>query len=250
MNSRCTGRRGELPIGALPRVEELRGRKEIRWNGSSRSSLPAPYKPLGQHNPIMSHRFGADPYAMVYGDRVYVYSTNDIFARDGAGNIVDNHYGHIHTINRVSSVDLVNWTDHGWIDVGPLGTGKARWAGNSWAPAATYKEIDGKDRFFLYFANSGNGIGVLTSASPVGPWVDPIGRPLVSRSTPNANVVWLFDPAVVTDDEGKSYLYFGGGVPEGQGEMPGTARVVELGSDMVSLAGIPQVVEAPWFFEA
>ena len=212
--------------------------------------LARPYKPLGQHNPIMSHRFGADPYAMVYGDRVYVYSTNDIFARDGAGNIVDNHYGHIHTINRVSSVDLVNWTDHGWIDVGPLGTGKARWAGNSWAPAATYKEIDGKDRFFLYFANSGNGIGVLTSASPVGPWVDPIGRPLVSRSTPNANVVWLFDPAVVTDDDGKSYLYFGGGVPEGQGEMPGTARVVELGSDMVSLAGIPQVVEAPWFFEA
>jgi Beta-1,4-xylanase len=212
--------------------------------------LARPYKPLGYHNPIMAHRFGADPYAMVYGDRVYVYSTNDTFARDAAGNIVDNHYGHIRSINRVSSADLVNWTDHGWIDIGPVGSGKARWAGNSWAPAATYKTIDGEDRFFLYFANSGNGIGVLTSDNPVGPWVDPIGRPLVSRSVPNANVVWLFDPAVVTDDEGVSYLYFGGGVPEGRGENPGTARVVELGPDMISLAGIPRVVEAPWFFEA
>lgn len=212
--------------------------------------LAEPYKALEHHNPILPHRFGADPYAIVYGDRVYVYSTNDIFARDGAGNIINNHYGHIHTINRVSSADLVNWTDHGWIDVGPLGRGKAPWAGNSWAPAATYKEIDGKTRFFLYFANSGNGIGVLTSDNPVGPWEDPIGRPLVSRSVPNANVMWLFDPAVVTDDEGKSYLYFGGGVPEGRAENPGTARVVELGPDMISLAGIPQVVEAPWFFEA
>lgn len=212
--------------------------------------LARTYKLRSEHNPIVTHRFGADPYAMVYGDRVYVYSTNDILARDAAGRIVDNTYGHIHTINRISSADLVNWTDHGWIDVGPRGSGIAPWAGNSWAPAATYKTIDGKDRFFLYFANSGNGIGVLTSDNPVGPWKDPLGRALVSRSVPNANVVWLFDPAVVTDDEDKSYLYFGGGVPEGRGEYPGTARVVELGPDMVSLAGVPQEVEAPWFFEA
>jgi hypothetical protein len=32
--------------------------------------------------------------------------------------------------------------------------------------------------------------------------------------------------------------------------MPNSARVVELGDDMISLAGIPEVVEAPYFFEA
>lgn len=62
--------------------------------------------------------------------------------------------------------------------------------------------------------------------------------------------MWLFDPAVVIDNDGKGYLYFGGGVPEGMAEMPNTARVVELGEDMVSLGGTPQAVEAPWFFEA
>ncbi len=208
------------------------------------------YKPIGQHNPILPHRFGADPYALAYEDRVYVYSTNDAIIRDSQGNVLDNNYGLIRSINVVSSADLVNWTDHGWIDVGPPARGIAVWAGNSWAPAAIYKEIDGKDQFFLYFANSANGIGVLTSDSPVGPFVDPIRRPLVSRSVPNANVMWLFDPAVVLDDEGNGYLYFGGGVPQGQGENPGTARVVALGDDMISLAGTPQAVEAPWFFEA
>ena len=113
------------------------------------------------------------------------------------------------------------------------------------ALAVTYKEIDGKDKFFLYYANSGNGIGVLTSGSPVGPFVDPIGRPLVSRLTKKCqDIVWLFDPAVLVDDDGKAYLYFGGGVPEGREEMPNTGRVVELGEDMISLAGTPIVVEA------
>lgn len=213
--------------------------------------VPAPsYKPIGNNNPLLAHRFGADPYAIVYGDRVYVYSTNDIIERDSSGNIKDNSYGQIHSINRISSDDLVNWTDHGWIDIGRRFEGKALWAGNSWAPAAVYRNIDGEDRFFLYFANSANGIGVLTSDNPIGPFVDPIGKPLVSRQTPNANVVWLFDPAVLVDGNGKAYLYFGGGVPEGMMEMPNTARVVELEDDMIHLAGIPQVIEAPFFFEA
>lgn len=208
------------------------------------------YKPLGQHNPILPHRFGADPYVLVYGDRVYVYCTNDAIIRDGRGKVINNIYGMIRSISCASSADLVNWTDHGLIEIGPPLKGIATWAGNSWAPAAIYKKIDGRDRFFLYFANNANGIGVLVSDSPVGPFVDPIGKPLVSRDIPNADVVWLFDPAVVIDDDGKGYLYFGGGVPQGQGAMPNTARVVELGDDMISLAGIPQVVEAPWFFEA
>ncbi|MFI5360278.1 MAG: hypothetical protein ACHQYO_09560, partial [Halanaerobiales bacterium] len=36
------------------------------------------HKYFHNHNPIMTHRFGADPYALVYKDRVYVYMTHDI----------------------------------------------------------------------------------------------------------------------------------------------------------------------------
>ncbi|MFC5529479.1 glycoside hydrolase family 43 protein [Cohnella yongneupensis] len=200
-------------------------------------------------NPLVSHKFGADPYALVFGDRVYVYMTNDVLEYDADGNVKDNTYSNINKISVISSDDLVNWTDHGEIPVaGPQGA--AKWATQSWAPAAAHKVIDGKDKFFLYFANNASGIGVLTSDSPTGPWVDPIGKALVTRSTPGVEgVTWLFDPAVLVDDDGKAYLYFGGGIPEGKDEMPDTARVMELGPDMTSVLGEAKMIPAPFMFE-
>lgn len=207
------------------------------------------YKKAGQNNPLYTQRFGADPGVMEYNGRVYVYMTNDIFEYDANGNLVDNSYGQINQINCISSDDMVNWTDHGIIQVaGP--NGAAKWASNSWAPCAAHKTINGKEKFFLYFCNGGNGVSVLTADSPTGPWSDPLGHGLITRSTPNcANVTWLFDPAVFVDDDGTGYLYFGGGVPTGQDANPGTARVVKLGDDMISLAGDPQTINPPYLFE-
>ncbi|TSB47870.1 glycoside hydrolase family 43 protein [Alkalicoccobacillus porphyridii] len=200
-------------------------------------------------NPLLSHRFGADPYAIVFKDRVYIYSTNDTLKYDDEGNVIDNNYGHIHSITVASSQDLVNWTDHGAIQVAGE-EGAAPWATQSWAPAAAHKVIDGKDKFFLYFSNNASGIGVLTSDSPIGPWKDPIKQPLISRDTPGVKgVTWLFDPAVLVDDDGKGYIYFGGGIPEGEYEMPNTARVMELDKDMISVVGEAEPIQAPFMFE-
>lgn len=205
------------------------------------------YKDISDHNPCMTQRYSADPGVMVYNDRVYVYATNDGMAMDNKPS--KNEYGNIRTINMMSSKDLVNWEDHGAIMVAG-GSGVASWAGNSWAPCACHKEIDGKEKFFLYFANSGNGIGVLTSDSPTGPWEDPLGEALVSRETKGAeNVIWLFDPAVLVDDDGTGYLYFGGGVPEGGAEDPQTFRAVKLADDMIHLDGEVVTLDVPWGFE-
>ena len=65
--------------------------------------LATKHKDFYYHNPIMTQRFGADPYAMVYGDRVYVYMTNDIIQKDSTRNIQKNEYSRIKTINRLSS---------------------------------------------------------------------------------------------------------------------------------------------------
>lgn len=200
-------------------------------------------------NPVVSHKFGADPYALAVDGRVYLYNTYDALEYDGDGNVKDNSYSTINKLSVISSSDLVNWTDHGAIQVaGP--TGAAAWATQSWAPAAAHKVIHGEDRFFLYFANNASGIGVLTSDSPVGPWIDPIGKPLITRNTPGVEgVTWLFDPAVLVDDDGKAYIYFGGGIPEGKAEMPDTARVMQLGEDMVSVLGEAVTIPAPYMFE-
>jgi len=207
------------------------------------------YKDIKNHNPISTLKYSADPGVMVYDGRVYVYATNDGYVGQLGSNPESNGYGQINTINVMSSSDLVNWIDHGSIPAAGR-NGAAKWANNSWAPCAAHKKINGKEKFFLYFANSGNGIGVLTSDSPTGPFVDPLGGPIVSRSTPTCNsITWLFDPAVLVDDDGTGYLYFGGGVPTGQSSNPKTARAVKLGNDMISLAGTPQTIDAPWVFE-
>ena len=211
--------------------------------------LKTSYKKLTEFNPLYTQRFGADPGVMTWEGRVYVYMTNDQVERTSTGKVLENSYRLIRSINCISSADLVNWTDHGTISV--AGTrGIAFWAGNSWAPCAAHRTIDGKEKFFLYFCNGGNGIGVLCADSPVGPWRDELHKPLISRNVPNcADVVWLFDPAVMVDDDGTGYLAFGGGVPEGKQAAPGTGRIVRLGEDMISLDGDPVTLDVPWLFE-
>ena len=210
-------------------------------------------KLLGNSNPLIDYDYGADPFALVYDGRVYLYMTADKLQYDTDGNVIDNDYSYINKLHVISSDDMVNWTDHGFIQVaGPDGV--AKWANFSWAPAVAYKQIDGVDKFFLYFCNSGGGIGVLEGESPVGPWKDPNGKALIDGSTPGVQgVPWIFDPAVMVDDDGTGYLAFGGGVPAGQDLNPKSARIVKLADNMTSLAndadGVPQMIDAPCMFE-
>lgn len=182
-------------------------------------------------NPIVSHRFTADPSAKVFGDRVYVYTSHDV---DGQTNFAMTDY------HAFSSDDLVNWRDHGVI----ISTADLTWATNLYAPDACEK--DGK--YYLYMPNSGSGIGVAVADDPGGPFVDPLGRPLLTPSTPGVeDVDWLFDPACFVDEDGQGYLYFGGG-PENTGD---NARVMRLGADMISLADASATtIVVPAFFEA
>ena len=206
-------------------------------------------KKLGYSNPLVTTDFGADPYAIVYDGRVYVYMTSDDYEYDAKGNLKDNSFNYIKTLRIISSDDMVNWTDHGEIKVAG-NDGAAKWASHSWAPAIAYKQIDGKDKFFLYFANDASGIGVLEADTPLGPWKDPIGKPLLTGKTPGCEgVVWCFDPAVLVDDDGSAYIYFGGGVPSGQQNNPKTARVAKLGEDMIRIDGEAKEIDAPCMFE-
>ena len=183
--------------------------------------------------PIASHRYLADPAVLVHDGRVYFYCSND------DENVTDADYL-MRSIVCVSSADLKNWTDHGVVFRVPE---NAAWASRSWAPAVN--ERDGT--FFLYFANGASNIGVATSSSPIGPFNDPIGRPLVSSATPGASGpnMWLFDPFAFVDDDGQAYLYFGG-----NGEA--NTRVIKLNEDMVSVSGsaTPIAPLVPGFFEA
>ena len=191
---------------------------------------------------------------MVYKDRLYIYTTNDAFEYYTDGRLQINTYNS-GTINCISSADLVNWTDHGPLPIaaknGRTQGGCAKWASNAWAPDAEWKTIDGKDKFFLYFANNGSGVGVCVADSPTGPFRDELGHEIANSSVPGGQgVVWQFDPGVYLDrTTGEAYLAYGGGVPSGKEKMPGTGRIGKLSDDMQHIEGSLQAMQTPCLIE-
>jgi beta-xylosidase len=148
--------------------------------------------------------FNADPNIVRFGDTYYIYATTDGFPGWSSS-----------SFKVWSSPNLVDWTEHGTIlDLGP----DVAWAdSNAWAPAA----IEQGGKFYLYFC-AAQSIGVAVSDSPLGPFVEALGRPLVNKA--DYNGAQQIDPAVFTDDDGQSYLYWGNG----------NAYVVPLNADMIS----------------
>ena len=183
----------------------------------------------GEHNPIVSHLYTADPSVRVMNGRVYLLTDRDMEGQTS--------YSSIKELHLFSSADMVNWQHHGVV-WDPSKTTK--WAGLAWAPDI----IARNGKYYIYYANGGAGIGVAVATKPEGPYTDPLGRALITKNgTPNANVEWLFDPSVFIDDNGQAYLYFGGGGP-------GNARVIKLNADMISTSGSAITIDVPYFFEA
>ena len=212
--------------------------------------LATAYKTDACANPILPYNLCADPTAVEYKGRLYVYGTNDQQELNTTKNTTKNTYGKINQLVCMSTADLVNWTFHGTIDVKSI----SGWMNCSWAPSiVSREESDGKTHFYLYYTNQASGIGMLTATSPTGPWTDPIGRALIDWSTPGrgsqSNII---DPGVCIDDEGNGWLSFGGGDPNSNGSklMPGNARIVKLGKNMKSLASEIKEIPAPFHFEA
>jgi len=219
------------------------------------AALSNSWKIWNHRNALITQGFGADPTVMVYEDRAYVFSSNDSLMYGDDGKAIQMTYaGGIQGIRAISSSDLANWTDHGIINVGntppstnpidPYGQRVTSYDTRSWAPSAAWKMINGSPKFFIYFANSGDGIGVITANSPTGPWTSPLPKLLIDRNTPNcSSVEYLFDPGVMVDDDGQGYMFFGGGNSDGM------ARRVKLGADMISLDGDPETWAVPDLFE-
>ncbi|KQZ83051.1 carbohydrate-binding protein [Microbacterium sp. Root166] len=212
----------------------------------------------GEHNPLMGHKFGADGFGYAEDGRVYMYMTNDTqgYAPDPVTGISPSiNYGSINQVTLISSEDLVNWTDHGEIQVaGPQGV--APFTANSWAPGFTKRVVDGVEKYFLYYANGGGSSNVITGASPLGPWTSERTSTLINGTTPGAeDVAWKFDPAPLVDGD-QGYLVFGGGpastsMPAAERyNNPKNIRVIELADDMVNTQGTAAVVDAPVAFEA
>ena len=71
-------------------------------------------------NPLLDFMFTADPTAIEYNGRIYVYATNDHQQYEKVGKDGKNSSGYIRTLVMMSSADMVNWTYHGVINTAKL----------------------------------------------------------------------------------------------------------------------------------
>jgi len=227
-------------------------------------SLITPFKDYEHGNPLMTQDFGADPNMLEWDGRLYVYMTADSLRWSG-GQVIEHNYGTITSLRVLSTTDLVNWTQHPELKRVDI-SGTIGWLTNIWAPSLAVKEINGTKKIFLYFANSGGSVGVISAENPLGPWTSPLSTSFINSSTPGVtnipdwpDPVWIFDPSVLVNDDGKAYIYFGGGTPAGgpaetyesNHPRPKTMRSAQLGADMISLVPNSVVpIDLPYTFEA
>ena len=167
-------------------------------------------------NPIVQTNYTADPAPLVYEDRLYLYTSHD----------EDETVNNFFTMNDwrlYSTVDMVNWTDHG----SPASYKTFSWGkSDAWAIQVVFRN----GKFYLYAPinnSSGSKIGVAVGSSPTGPFTDPLGKALIATGSGN------IDPTVFTDAAGQAYLYWGN--PD--------LYNVKLNSDMISFPGSPIKVD-------
>ena len=103
--------------------------------------------------------------------------------------------------------------------------------------------VERNGKFYMYCPIHGNGIGVLVSDSPYGPFKDPLGKPLVWQKEHWDDI----DPTVFIDEDGQAYMYWGNP----------NCYYVKLNEDMISYSGdivklkeTPEhYQEGPWFYK-
>lgn len=157
-------------------------------------------------NPVLpSWEYIPDAEPKVFGDRLYLYGSHD---RAGSTSFCD----YILKVWSAPLSDLTNWRDEGIaLSTRDIGGHKddIPWSDNQfYAPEVVEK--DGK--FYLYAQIVGDPCAVAVSDNPAGPF-KLISRIEVPEGAPNDFGGWsqYFDPGVLVDDDGKVYIYWGGG---------------------------------------
>ncbi|MFS4482723.1 family 43 glycosylhydrolase [Hyunsoonleella sp. 2307UL5-6] len=170
---------------------------------------------LQAQNPIVPNKGLNDPHIHIFNDTAYVYASHD--------KSIENKKFIMEDWWIWSSPDLVNWTKRSVLHPNDTYIGKD--FTRCWATDATYK--DGK--YYFYFSEGNEQTGVVVGDTPVGPWKDVLGKPLLkSDMTPTHE----YDMAVF-EDNGEHYIIFG----------VWDYYIAKLNDDMISLAEAPQKIE-------
>ncbi|SDS58085.1 family 43 glycosylhydrolase [Actinoplanes derwentensis] len=188
-------------------------------------------------NPIITSIYTADPAPLVVGNTMYIYAGRDE-APTGTSNFLMREW-HV-----LSSTDANTWVDNG---------AKANIATFGWAGADAWAgEVEPRNgKYYWYTSINGNGagwmnIGVAVGDTPLGPFTDAKGGPLISDSTANSSGLNI-DPTVFVDDDGQAYMYWGGYWAPRAVKL--AANMIDTVGSVVTPQGLTNYWEAPWMFK-
>ncbi|WP_203258517.1 family 43 glycosylhydrolase [Hyunsoonleella ulvae] len=166
-------------------------------------------------NPIVSNKGLNDPHIHIFNDTAYVYASHD--------KSIDNDKFTMEDWWIWSSSDLVNWTKRSVLD--PKDTYIGKDFSRCWATDIAHKN----GKYYWYFSEGNEQTGVVVGNTPVGPWRDVLGKPLLhSDLTPTHE----YDMALF-EENGEHYIIFG----------VWDYYIAKLNDDMVSLAEAPKKIK-------
>ncbi|HEX2845175.1 MAG TPA: glycoside hydrolase family 43 protein [Chitinophagaceae bacterium] len=183
-------------------------------------------------NPIIKHKFTADPTVIVHLDTVYLYTGHDE-PPSGVNDYVMKDW------LCFSSMDLKHWQEY----PSPLKATDFKWAK---ADAYASKVIERYGKFYWYVAVThatvrGKAIGVAMADNPIGPFTDAKGKALIDSShiPPTDNEKANLDPSVIIDNDGQAYIFWGNK----------QCYYAKLKSNMIQLDSLVQTISLPGFME-
>lgn len=166
-------------------------------------------------NPIVPNQGLNDPHIHIFNDTAYVYASHDKSADNTKFTMEDWWIW--------SSPDLINWTKRSVLK--PEDTYIGGNFDRCWATDVGFK--DGK--YYWYFSEGNQQSGVVEGPTPVGPWTDKLGKPLLTEDmTPTDE----YDMAIF-EENGQHWIIFG----------VWDFYIARLADDMMSLAEEPRKLE-------
>ena len=185
-------------------------------------------------NPIITHKYTADPAVLVVGDTLWLFTGEDA-GPDLKGYDMRNWCV-------FSTTDLINWTEHST----PLSIQDFEWAkhrGKAYASHVVHKN----GKYYWYISSNALGIGVACSDRPEGPYKDAIGKPLLTNNDCFASShYWAcIDPAVFIDDDDQAWIFWGNTECYYAKLKP---NMIEIDGDVkrVMFENFDDFTEAPW----
>jgi hypothetical protein len=167
-------------------------------------------------NPIIPNKGANDPHIRIIDGKAYLSASHDK-SIDSKKFIMEDWW-------LWSSDDLVNWKLEYTLKPEETYIGKP--FEGCWATDIVKRN----GKYYWYFSERNEQSGVMVGDSPLGPWKDPLGKPLLSSDmTPTDE----YDMGIFEDTDGEFYIVFG----------VWDYYIAKLNEDMISLAEKPRKIQ-------